>query len=381
MTDNLPDVVREKREIARTDTDSWISVLGDVAGLAQKISGTEFVPKNLRNNVAATAAAILYGREVGLPPMTTLTQTHVIEGKPAMSAEAMRAMVFAAGHTIVPEETTGARCVMRGKRAGTDEWTTIVWTLDMARAAGVANKQVWKSYPRQMLQARATTELCRLLFPDVIHGFRSVEEFDVLEGVVVEDAEGNTAPAAASTKVTRKRTTTRKAPAPAPAAPSLPAAAPEDEGPPLPGDETSAGESAQGEGKGSPVDQDRSGAAPVGAAPVGSDAAPELDEDDAEIVDAEIIDELTKPPAEDEKPVPPATSTRAQHRMLFALLDKLDVKGDDDRLHVTSGLVGRPIDSFNSLTKREAGTLIETLPRCKTRADLDALIEATEERS
>lgn len=372
MTDNLP-AVPTSREVARSDTDSWIDVVTDVAELANRISGTEFVPRNLRGNIAATAAAILYGREVGLPPMTTLTQTHVIEGKPAMSAEAMRAMVLAAGHSIHVVETTGARCVMRGRRANSEESTEIVWTIDMARAAGVANKQVWKQYPRQMLQARATTELVRLVFPDVIHGFRSVEEFNQLDGVaVVEDAEGNTAPAEGS-KVTRRRAPAKKAAAPPAAVQGPVADAADMDGPPLPGADPSP----------EPVDQS------VGGEAGGEAAEPPADnQDQQDVVDAELVDDgppLEEPPAaEDREQVEqdpkPGPSTRAQHRLLFARFAAFDIEADGERLAYTSALVGREVESFNGLSKQEASTLVETLALIGSREDLDALVDAAEER-
>lgn len=373
MSENVPAVVPDQtREVARTDTDSWIPVLGNVIELANAISATDFVPRGLRGSATATAAAILYGREVGLPPMTALTQTHVIDGKPAMSAEAMRAMVLAAGHHIFVAETTGARCVMRGRRTSSDDWTEIVWTIDMARSAGVANKQVWKSYPRQMLQARATTELVRLVFPDVIHGFRSLEEFNELDGVVVEDEEGNTGPAAPST-VSRRRTT-RKKPAAAPSAPAAPVAEPDDmDGPPLPGAddpaEASEGESVAG-----------------GDAAAGEDDAaepPATDDQHEDVVDAEVVED---PPADaepagavEEHPKP-GLSTRAQHRMLFGRFNAFDIEEDGERLAYTSALVGREVESFTKLSKAEASTLIETLALVGSRLDLDALVDAADER-
>ena len=124
MTDNLP-AVRPTSEVARTtqDTDSWVDVMRPVIALAERIAMTDFVPKGLRGNVAATTAAMLYGREVGLPPMTALTQTHVIEGKPAMSAEAMRALVFAAGHEIAIDESTAKGMLRPGFRTSPARFT------------------------------------------------------------------------------------------------------------------------------------------------------------------------------------------------------------------------------------------------------------------
>lgn len=403
MTDNLPDVVRDdhSREVATQDVDSWIPVAASVFKLADYIAGTEFVPKSLRNSAPATAAAILYGREVGLSPMTALTQTHVIEGKPAISAEGMRALVLAQGHELVIDETTGATCTMRARRAGSDNWTKITWTIDMARAAGVAGKQVWKSYPRQMLQARCTTELVRLVFPDVIHGFRSVEE---LEDLGAQESAAAAAPAENTTKVTRQRKSRAKTP-PAAHAPSAPQAVQAaDDGPPLPGEpgyddapaaETSAGGSAQGEGKGSPADrQDDSGAVngPEAETPEGQPmtaeskaaeavpAAPEPSDDGEDIHDAELVPDEEEPPAEPKaEAAPPAAISRAQQRMLFVRLNELDVKGDEERLLVASGLIGRDVTSFNQLTKRDGSHLIETLARVETRAELDALIDAAEQ--
>lgn len=119
MTDNLPAPRQEPtREIARTDTDSWTNVFADVVELARGIADTEFVPRGLRGSIPATTAAILYGREVGLPPMTSLNNTHVIEGRPSLAAEVMRAMVIAAGHEIEVLESTGSVFRIRAKRRG-----------------------------------------------------------------------------------------------------------------------------------------------------------------------------------------------------------------------------------------------------------------------
>jgi hypothetical protein len=200
---------------ARADTDSWIEVVDHVARLAQQIAGTEFVPRGLRNSVPATAAAMLYGREVGLPPMTALTQIHVIEGRPGMSAEGMRALVLAAGHELVFDESTGAVCRVRGRRVKSSKWTEVEWTIDLARRANLLRRgSAWESYPRDMLVARATTALCRMIFPDVIHGFRSIEELDDMS------AAPESAPSSPPTRVSRRSKT------PAPPAPALPSAIP-----------------------------------------------------------------------------------------------------------------------------------------------------------
>jgi hypothetical protein len=416
MTDNLPAVPEPttSREVARADTDSWIGVVGEVSRFASMVASTEFVPSSMRDSPAAVAAAILYGREVGLPPMTALTQTHVIEGRPSMAAEAMRALVFAAGHEIQVIESTGAICRMRGRRRGAETWTPeVVWSSDAARAAGLLGnpkKQNWTKYPRRMLQARATSELCELYFPDVIHGFRSVEE--MLDAA--EEQAPDERPTSTVSRAPRKRAAGKPKAAQAPTAPA------EVTGPPLPGEpgydtpaETSTGGAEQGEGDAPSVDTiDDSGA--VNGAETSSEgqpttpnheageavpAAPESSDDQGDDVhDAVIVED---PPDEmcacghwasepvdgcDNHPDPvpaepgPRYANRAQVRALNTILSKsFDVEGDD-RHPIASALIGRDITSLNDITAAEISPLLDTLAMLKSRADLDALIEASTQR-
>lgn len=409
-----------------TDTDSWVEVIRPVIMLADKIADTEFVPKGLRGNSPAAAAAMLYGREVGLPPMTALSMTHVVEGTPGISAEAMRALVLAAGHSFEFVESTGAICTVRGRRIGQENWTTVTWSIDMARAAGLLGKNNWKHYPRRMLQARATGELCEMIFPDVIHGFRPVEELeDRADG---DDGDG-TGPQPAQGKRTRvarksagsRSTAPKRGPqnADSAQAPEAPA------GPPLPGelDEADtdspagpaerAGE-ARADGPGPAGDQTSGAGTPgdgggtVSAPEVASDVvqgrdvegdlppAPEPHEDDDDTVDGEIVEDPPEdesmgeagsagpvpepsPPAE---PVSPRKASRAQMRMLFGTLGGLGIDPDDDeeRRLIASTILRRDVASFSDLSVADATTLIDTLALCETREQLNALLDQYDNR-
>ena len=53
---------------------AWIALMGPAVELAKAVAGTEFVPRAMRDNVAAIAAAILYGDEIGLGPMQSLAR-------------------------------------------------------------------------------------------------------------------------------------------------------------------------------------------------------------------------------------------------------------------------------------------------------------------
>jgi len=152
--------------------------LPEMIDLADRLATVDgFVPKALLKRPPAIVATLLAGAELGLGPMESLRAIHVIEGRVTLSAEVARALVYAAGHTL-RIDATDTYCTVMGKRRDESHWTTVEWTLDRARRAKLASRNTWQMYPRQMLAARATSELCRLVFPDALAGLDVDELFD-----------------------------------------------------------------------------------------------------------------------------------------------------------------------------------------------------------
>ena len=155
---------------------------------AQKIANTPFVPSAFRGKPEAVFAAILYGDELGLGPMQSLNSIHVIEGKPSMAPELMRALVARAGHRLDVKLASNDKVVLWGKRADNDSEATVEWSMKDAQQAGLAGRGAWKTYPRAMLLARATSELCRMIFADVVAGLSyTPEEASSIAGVEWND--------------------------------------------------------------------------------------------------------------------------------------------------------------------------------------------------
>lgn len=157
----------------------------DAWSLAQKIAKTEFVPKGLRDKPDAVMAAVLFGHEHDLGPMQALQHIHVVDGKTGCSAELMRAMVARAGHTVRFVEYGADKVTLQGRRSDNGDEMSITWTMEDAQRAQLTGKDPWKKYPRTMLANRATSELCRMLFPDVILGLDYVAE--EIDGQIVMD--------------------------------------------------------------------------------------------------------------------------------------------------------------------------------------------------
>lgn len=160
--------------------------------LAARISDTPFVPKALRGDPHSVLACILTGDELGLGPMQSLRMVNVIEGRPAASAELMRALVNRAGHRVDVVEARQDRVTLAGRRRDTGAQASVTWTIGDAQRAKLMGNPAWGKYPRSMLLARATSELCRMLFADVIGGLYTPEETAAIEGHAYEPSTAET---------------------------------------------------------------------------------------------------------------------------------------------------------------------------------------------
>jgi hypothetical protein len=165
-------------EIAiRGDVD--LAVIEPLSKFAAQIAKTEFVPSNLRNRPEAVLACFMTGQELGIAPMRALRQIDIIDGRPALRSELMRSLVLNAGHSLwygEGNEFTTTRVVAYGQRKDGGPVSRVEWTMDMAKTAKLDGKNNWRNTPRAMLTARATGELCRMIFPDVIAGMGYTRE-------------------------------------------------------------------------------------------------------------------------------------------------------------------------------------------------------------
>lgn len=163
----------------KADIDSWTGVLSEVIELARGISSTEFVPRGLQS-VEKTTAAILYGRELGLPPMTALSSVVLVNGRPSLYAKTQRALILAAGHELRIRENTPEKATIWGRRredAGDDDaWVKVTFSRADAERAGLwGSSDPWKKYPADMLLNRATSRISTAMFADVVAGLETAE--------------------------------------------------------------------------------------------------------------------------------------------------------------------------------------------------------------
>jgi 5'-3' exonuclease len=135
-------------------------------------------------NPPAVLSTILAGRELGLQAMASLRAFHIIDGKPALAADLIRALVLKSGAVeyFRCTERTAERATFVIKRKGEPE-VPLTYTIDEGKAAWAKDEKAWKASgwgrnPADMLVARASAKLARLVCPDVTHGLYAPEELD-----------------------------------------------------------------------------------------------------------------------------------------------------------------------------------------------------------
>lgn len=119
---------------------------------------------------AQAIVKVLYGAELGIAPISSMMGVHIIEGKPAYSANIMAAAVKKSGrYTYRIRTHTTEKCELEFFEGGESVGLS-AFTIEEARTAGLATKAVWKSYPRNMLFARAMSNGFRWYCPDLTGG-------------------------------------------------------------------------------------------------------------------------------------------------------------------------------------------------------------------
>ena len=335
-----------------------MEIAGEAWKIAEKIADTELVPDKLRKRPEAVLAIMLAGHEAGVQPMQALQSIHIIEGRPAMSAQLMRALVLRQGHELNYDDVSTTSVTASGRRRGSERWTKVTWTMDDAKAARIDGKDNWKKWPRAMLIARATAELCRMIFADVLAGIPyTIEELTdgdkVDTGAVDFGPPEVVDPAAAPPKTARAAKAITKASQPdAPA--TLPPPARGDV-PGLPGDDDEPSAEIAQESTSDPAD-------------VAETA--EIAQNDDEPIEATATED---PPAADDEDWPSgewpsdpdveAKRARMSGAQVVAirLRELFGIREKEDRRAAVVFLVGHEVTSSKDLTNDEVRALLDRL--------------------
>lgn len=127
--------------------------------------------------------AILKGAELGLPPVYSLSNISVINGKPSLGTDLMVGLAKKSPEwggmrvEYSDDQTSCSVTVRRIYSNGVVDESTATFTMDEARNAGlVRGGSPWDKYPARMLKHRATAFAIRDAFPDLLAGTYDPDE-------------------------------------------------------------------------------------------------------------------------------------------------------------------------------------------------------------
>lgn len=151
---------------------SNIVPLSDIQQMAEVASSSKMF--GFKNPQEAMAIMLLCQAE-NLHPATAMRDYHVIQGRPALKADAMLARFQQSGGSVkwevyTNEEVSGTFSHPQGGSL------RVSWTLAQAKSIGIANKDNWRNYPRAMLRARVISEGIRSVYPGCVVGVYTPEE-------------------------------------------------------------------------------------------------------------------------------------------------------------------------------------------------------------
>lgn len=132
-----------------------------------------------RADLAKAIVKIQYGQELGIPPFAAMNGIDIIDGRPAPGAGLTAALVKRSeryDYRVVRSDMEGCDLAWfeNGEQIGASSFT-----IEEAKAAGLAGKRNWQFYPADMCFSRALTRGARRFCPDLFLG--SVYVADELE--------------------------------------------------------------------------------------------------------------------------------------------------------------------------------------------------------
>lgn len=149
---------------------------------------TNFVPASYKNKPEESFVAALMGRNLGLDPLQSLQNIAVINGRPSIWGDGLKAVVmskpdFEDIEELFDDETMTAICKVKRKNMS---WQTRTFSMEDAKQAGLTNSPTYKKYPKRMLANRARSFALRDVFPHHLSGIITVEEAEETEPEVIK---------------------------------------------------------------------------------------------------------------------------------------------------------------------------------------------------
>ena len=163
---------------------SNIVSFNEMEQMAEAIAKSGLFGMKDTNSVLALMAV---AQAEGLHPATAARDFHIIQGRPALKADAMLARFQNAGGKVDWTEYTDERVtgVFTHPNGGS---LAVTWTIEQATKIGLVKPgSGWQKFPRAMLRSRCISEGIRSVFPGSVTGFYSPEEVADFDNPPIKD--------------------------------------------------------------------------------------------------------------------------------------------------------------------------------------------------
>ena len=152
---------------------SNIIAYSEMEQMAAAIAASGLFGMKDKNSVLALMAV---AQSEGLHPATAARDFHIIQGRPALKADAMLARFQNAGGKVDWKEYTDDKVTGVFSHPNGGE-LAVTWTIEQASRIGLVKPgSGWQKFPRAMLRSRCISEGIRSVFPGSVTGFYTPEE-------------------------------------------------------------------------------------------------------------------------------------------------------------------------------------------------------------
>jgi hypothetical protein len=183
----------QPQALVAVDTSSVVnalvpSSLDGAMQFARWLSQSALLPKNYARE-HDIFFIICAGMELGLPPMAALRGLYTVHGRTALESKTKAALCLQkhAAQYFKRTEFTPLACTWETLRNGQVEPVRMRYTLAEAQEAGLApdpkhnrpgKEGPWRQYTQRMISHRALGWLCDDVYPDIVMGVATAEDFD-----------------------------------------------------------------------------------------------------------------------------------------------------------------------------------------------------------
>lgn len=177
----------EKNQLAELAAVTRPSALQEVKQTRQLVAELMQTPHYAKMGEAGIFAVVEMAKMLGIPPLHALNGAlYHVKGRIEMGSSTMNQLIRQKGHSITKDpKSNDSICILHGKRADNGDTWTASFSMEDARRAGLTG-MAWKTYPQDMLFARALSRLARQLYADVIRG--CYVEGEIRDGVELQEA-------------------------------------------------------------------------------------------------------------------------------------------------------------------------------------------------